>query len=86
MQLHTTNTTPQKKHQNHNLPQPLASGGFNFIGKCDCRMLRNCFQSMQHGNVILIGETNIFYILLNIILQVLDRRAHKLKVSYFSNY
>ncbi len=87
MQLHTTNTTPQKqKHQHHDLPWLLASRGFNFIGECDHHMLSNRSQSMQNGNVIFTDETNIFFILLTIILQVLDRRAHKLKVSYFSAY
>ncbi len=41
---------------------------------------------MHHRDVIFIDETNIFFILLTIILQVLDRRAHELKVSYFSAY
>jgi hypothetical protein len=87
MQLHTTNTTPQKtKTKHHDLPQPLASSGFNFIGECDRHMLRNRSQSMQRGDVIFIDETNIFFILLTIILQVLDRHAHELKVSYFGDY
>ncbi len=74
----------KQKHQNHDLPQPLASSSFNFIGECDCHMLRNWSQSTQHGDVIFIDETNIFFILLTIILQVLPSRTHKLKVSYFS--
>ena len=49
-------------------------------------MLRNRSQSTQHGDVIFIDKTNIFFILLTIILQVLGRRAHKLKVDYFSAY
>jgi hypothetical protein len=49
-------------------------------------MLRNGSQSTQHGNVIFIDETNIFFILLTIIPQVLDWRAHELKVSYISDY
>ncbi len=76
----------KQKHQHHDLPQPLASSGFNFVGECDCRMMRNWSQSTQHGNVIFIDKTNIFFILLTIILQVLDWRAHELKVSYFSDY
>jgi hypothetical protein len=76
----------KQKHRHHDLPQPLASSGFNFIGECDGRMFCDQSQSMQHGNVIFIDETNIFFILLTIILQVLDRRAYKLKVSYFSAY
>jgi hypothetical protein len=76
----------KQKHQHHDLPQPLASSGFNFIGECDHHMLHDQSQSMQHGNVIIIDETNIFFILLTIILQVLDWRAHKLKVSNFSAY
>ncbi len=84
MQLHTTNTTPQKqKHQHHDLSQLLASSSFNFIGECDRCMLCNQSQSTQHGNVIFIDETNVYFILLTIILQVLDRRTLKLKVSYF---
>ncbi len=39
-------------------------------------MLRNWSQSTQHSNIIFIDETNIFFILLTIILQVLDWRAH----------
>jgi hypothetical protein len=35
---------------------------------------------------IFIDETNIFFILLTIILQVLDRCTQELKVSYFSDY
>ena len=76
----------KQKHQHHDLPQPLASGGFNFIGECDCRMLRNWPLSTQHGNVNFIDETNIFFILLTIILQASDRHAQDLKVSYFSDY
>jgi hypothetical protein len=75
-----------KKHWQYDLPWLLASTGFNFIGECDRCMLCNWSQSKQHGDVIFIDETNIFFIILTIILQVLDRRAHKLKVSYFSAY
>ncbi len=49
-------------------------------------MLCNLSQSTQYGNVIFIDETDIFFILLTIILQVLDRRAGELKMSYFSAY
>jgi hypothetical protein len=82
-------TQPTKHHkkqkiQHHDLPQPLASSGFNFIGECDCRMLRNQSQSTQHGDVIFIDD--IFFNLLTIILQVLDQRTHELKVSYLSAY
>ncbi len=76
----------KQKHWHHDLPRPLASDSFNFIGECDRRMLRNWSQSTQHGDVILIYVTNIFFILLTIILQVLDRHAHELKVNYFSAY
>ncbi len=76
----------KKKHQHHDLPQSLASGGFNFIGECNRHMLHDWSQSTQHGNVILIDETNIFFYFIDIILQVLDQRAHELKVSYFSAY
>ncbi len=76
----------KQKHQHHDLPRPLASSGFKFIGECDHRMLRNWSQSTQHGDVNFIDEPNIFFILLTIILQVLDRRANELKVSYFSAY
>jgi hypothetical protein len=48
--------------------------------------LCNRSKSRQHGDVIFIDETDIFFILLTIILQVLNRRAHKLKVNYFSDY
>ncbi len=75
-----------QKHQHHDLPLLLSSSGFNFIGECDCRMLHDWSQSTQHSNVIFIDETIIFFILLTIILQVLDRHAHELKVSYFSDY
>ncbi len=76
----------KQKHRTHDLPRPLASSGFNFICECECHMLCNWSQSTQDGNVIFIDETNIFFILLTIILQDLDRRAHKLKVSHFSYY
>jgi hypothetical protein len=76
----------KQKHQHHDLPCPLASSGFNFIGECDRRMLRNRSWSLQHGDVIFIDETNIFFILLTNILKALDQRARKLKVSYFSDY
>ena len=76
----------KQKHQHHDLPWPLASSGFDFIGECDRHMLHNRSQTTQHGNVIFIDETNIFFILLTIILQVLDRHTHELKVSYFSDY
>ncbi len=80
------NTTKNNKHWHHDLPRPLASCGFHFRGEYDRCMLRNQSQSMQHGDVIIIDETNIFFLLLTIILQVLDRHAHELKVSYFSAY
>ncbi len=77
----------KQKHWHHDLPRPLASSDFNFIlGECDCHMLCKWSQSTQHGNVIFMDETNIFLILFTINLQVLDRRTHKLKVSYFSAY
>jgi hypothetical protein len=76
----------KQKHQHHDLPRLLASSGFNFIGECDHRMSRDWSQSMQHGDVMFIDGTNIFFILLTIILQVLDRHTHKLKVSYLSAY
>jgi hypothetical protein len=76
----------KQKHQHHDLPQPLASSSFNFIDECDCHMFHDQSQSMQRGDVILIDEATIFIILLTVILQVLDRHAHKLKVSYFSDY
>ena len=75
-----------QKHRHHDLPGPLVSSSFNFVDKCDCHMLHDWSQSTQHGDVIFIDETYIFFILLTIILQVLDRHAHKLKVSYFSAY
>jgi hypothetical protein len=50
----------KQKHQHHDLPWPLASSSFNFIGECDCHMLRNWFQPTQHGDVIFIDETNIW--------------------------
>jgi hypothetical protein len=50
-------------------------------------MLRNNqSQSTQHSYVISIDETNIFFILLTIILLVLDWRQQELNVSYFSAY
>ncbi len=76
----------KQKHWHYDLPRPLTSSGFNFIGECDCRMFCNQSQSTQHGDLIFIDETNIFFILLNIILRVLDRHTHELKVSYFSDY
>ncbi len=74
----------KQKHWHHDLPWPLASSGFNYIGECDPHMLRDRSQSTHHGNLTFIDETNVFFILLTIILHVLDRRAHELKVSYFS--
>jgi hypothetical protein len=47
-------------------------------------MMRDQSQSTQHGDVIILDETNTSFILLTIILQVLDRHAHELMVSYFS--
>jgi hypothetical protein len=76
----------KQKHRHHDLPQPLAFSSFNFLGEYDCHMLHDWSQSRQHGDVFFIDETDIFFILLTIILQVLDRRAHELKVNYFSDY
>ncbi len=76
----------KQKHRHHDLPRPLASGGFNFIGEFNHCMLCDWSQSMQHGDVIFINETNIFFIFLTIILQVLHRCTHKLKVGYFGDY
>ncbi len=81
-----TQHNKKQKHQHHDLPRPLASSGFNFIGECGRHVLRNQYQSTQHGDVIFIDEANVFFILWTIILQVLDMRAHELKVSYFSDY
>ncbi len=49
-------------------------------------MSRDQSWSPQHGNIIFIDETKIFFIFLTIILQASDRRVHELKVSYFNNY
>jgi hypothetical protein len=62
MQLHTTNTTPQKTKTpavtmispDRWLPAAL------IIGECDCRMLRDQSQSTQHGDVAFIDDTNIY--------------------------
>ncbi len=86
MQLHTTNTTHKKqKYQHHDLPRLPAYSGFNFIGECDRCILCNWSQSPQQDNVIFINETNIFFMLLTIIVQASDQHAHKLKVSFFSD-
>jgi hypothetical protein len=47
--------------------------------------LRDWSQSPQHGNVIFIDENDIFFILLTIILQASDWRAHELMVSLLSD-
>jgi hypothetical protein len=85
MQLHTTNTThtKTKKHQHHDLPCTPASSGFNFIGEWDCHVLHDQSQSPQHGDVIFIDETNIFFILLTIILQASDWCTRKLKGEFY---
>ncbi len=80
------NTKINKKHQHYCPPRPSASSGFNFIGECNCRLLHDWSQSLQHGDVIFIDETNIFFILLTIILQASDRHARELKVSFWSDY
>ena len=49
-------------------------------------MLHDQSQSTQHGDVIFIDETNIFFILLTIIQQASDWHEYKLKVIYFSDY
>ncbi len=80
------NTRKNKKHWHHDLPCPLASSGFNLIGECDHLILCDQSQSPQHGDVIFIDETNIFFILLTIILQASDQRACELNVSFISDY
>ncbi len=76
----------KKKHQHHDLPCPPASRSFNFIGECNYHILHNWSWSKQHGDVIFIDETNIFFILLTIIQQASDWHEYKLKVIYFSDY
>ncbi len=87
MQLHTLNTTQNNKlHRHHDLPCLTASRDLNFIDECDPHIRGNRSQSPQHGNVIFIDETNLFFILLTFILQASEWRARKLKVSFFSDY
>ncbi len=86
MQLHNQHNTTKNKNTNTMFSPTAGFQRLYFIGECDCRVLRNRSQSTQHSNVIFIDETNIFFILLTIILQVLDRHTHELKVSYFSDY
>jgi hypothetical protein len=49
-------------------PRPPASSGFNCIGECDRRKLCNRPRSPQHGDVMFLSKTNLFCILLTIIL------------------
>jgi hypothetical protein len=83
---HNQRNTKKQNHQHHYLPRPPASSGFNFIGECNRRVLCNQSQSLQYGDVIFIDESNIFFILLSIILQASDLHACKLKVSFLSDY
>jgi hypothetical protein len=57
--MHNQNNT-HTQNQHHYLSCLLAISGCNFIGECDCHILRDPSQSLQHGNVIFIDETNIF--------------------------
>jgi hypothetical protein len=83
---HNQHNTTKNKNTNSKFSPTAGFQRLYFIGECDCRVLQNWSQSTQHGNAIFIDETNIFFILLTIILQVLDWHTHKLKVSYFSDY
>ena len=56
-------------------PQPPASSGFNCIRECNRRTSRDRPRSPQHGNVMFLSETNLFSILLTIILEATDQRA-----------
>jgi hypothetical protein len=64
----TTHAVQHKKHQHHDLPLPLASSGFNYLGECNCSTSRGQSQSAQHGNAIFLFESNEFSILFTIIL------------------
>ncbi len=44
-------------------------------------MLRNQYRFLQHGDVIFIDETNIFFILLTIILQASDPHARAIDIN-----
>ncbi len=71
------------KHRHHGPPKPPASSGSNFTGECNCRTSRDWSQSLQHGDVLFIGDTNFSFIYLTIILCAVAQRAHWLKVSFY---
>ncbi len=56
-------------------PRPPATSSFNCIGECDRRTSGDQPRSPQHGEVMFLSETNIFSILLNIILEAADQCA-----------
>ncbi len=81
-----TQHTHKQKHPHHDLPYLPASSGLNFIGEWDCCLLCNQSWSLQQGNKKFIDETDIFFILLTLILQASDRCTCLLKLSFFSDY
>ena len=81
---HTTHKT-KNNIQHHGPPKPPAPNGSNFTGECNCRMSRDWSRSLQHGDELLIDNTNFPFIYLTIILGAAAQRAHWLKVSFFKD-
>ncbi len=84
-----TTTTHNQKHKNSTTmvpPCPPASSGFNLLGKCDCHTLRDRLRMLQYGDTLFVDETNIFFILLTIIVQANNWLVCSQKVSFYSYY
>ena len=61
---------------------PPAPSGSNWIGKCDHRTSRNRSRWFRCGDVFYIDKTNLFFILLTIVLFASARRSRGQKVSF----
>ena len=80
---HHHNTHWKQKNTVTMIPHdPPAPRGSNWIGKCNHRTSRNRSRWFRCGNVFYIDKTNLFFILLTIVLFASARRSRGQKVSF----
>ena len=81
--IHHHNTHWKQKNTFTMIPHdPPAPSGSNWIGKCDHRTSRNRSRWFRCGDVFYIDKTNLFFILLTIVLFASARRSRGQKVSF----
>ena len=70
-----TSSKNRKKHHHNGPPKLLASSGSKIRGEYNRHTFRNDGRLLQHGNAILLSETDKFFTVLTIIRRAAAQRA-----------